>query len=81
MRIRQATYEIDVSGLLPKVRPPALVLHCRDDPAVPFEEGRRIAAGIPGSRLVPLEGPNHLILEGEPAWQRLHDEIGSFLAN
>jgi hypothetical protein len=35
---------------------------------VPFDAGRRMAAGIPGARLVPLHSRNHLILEHEPAY-------------
>ena len=81
IRIRQATFDLDVSDLLPQVTVPTLVLHCRNDPAVPFEEGRRIAAGIPGSRFVPLDGRNHLILEGEPSWGHLLNEIQNFLKN
>ena len=42
-------------------------------------EGRRIAAGIPGARFVALEGQNHLVLEGDPGWSRLLDEIKTFL--
>jgi pimeloyl-ACP methyl ester carboxylesterase/DNA-binding winged helix-turn-helix (wHTH) protein len=79
-RIRDASDDIDVSALLPRVRVPTLVLHCRDDAVQPFEEGRRLAAGIAGSRFVPLEGRNHLILENEPAWNRFLDEVDRFLA-
>jgi pimeloyl-ACP methyl ester carboxylesterase/DNA-binding winged helix-turn-helix (wHTH) protein len=79
MRIRRALDEIDVVGLLPDVRAPTLVLHCRNDAVQPFEEGRRMAAGISGSRFVALEGSNHLILEHEPAWPRLLDEMTRFL--
>ena len=79
IKIRQATFDIDVSDLLERVTAPTLVLHCRDDPAEPFEEARLIAARIPGSRLVALDGPNHLIFESEPAWIRLQEEIMSFL--
>jgi hypothetical protein len=46
---------------------------------VPFDAGRRMAAGIPGARLVPLQSRNHLILEHEPAYARLLEEIRSFL--
>ena len=70
---------IDVSELLPQVRTPTLVLHCRNDAVQPFEEGRKIAAGIAGARFVALEGRNHLILESDPAWSRFLDEIGNFL--
>src|SRR5271166_2689996 len=59
--------DIDVTGLLPKVTVPTLVLHARDEARVPFDAGRRMAAGIPGARFVPLQSRNHLILENEPA--------------
>jgi pimeloyl-ACP methyl ester carboxylesterase/DNA-binding winged helix-turn-helix (wHTH) protein len=78
-RIRKACDEIDVTALLPQVKVPTLVMHLRDDPAIPFEEGRRIAAGIPGACFVELDGPNHLIMEGDPAWKRFIDEITDFL--
>jgi pimeloyl-ACP methyl ester carboxylesterase len=79
VRIRRAVDEIDISDLLPQVRVPTLVLHCRDDAAIPFEEGRRLAAGIAGAHFVALEGRNHVILEGDPGWDRLFDEIEAFL--
>jgi pimeloyl-ACP methyl ester carboxylesterase/DNA-binding winged helix-turn-helix (wHTH) protein len=69
----------DVDSLLCQVRVPTLVLHCRGDMAQPIEEGRRLAAGIPGARFVALEGRNHLMLEDEPAWTRFLYEIRAFL--
>jgi DNA-binding winged helix-turn-helix (wHTH) protein/pimeloyl-ACP methyl ester carboxylesterase len=78
-RIRKAVDEIDVSGLLSQVKVPTLVLHLRDDAALPFEEGRKLAAGIPGARFVALEGRNHIILKGDPSWDRFLDEIRNFL--
>jgi pimeloyl-ACP methyl ester carboxylesterase/DNA-binding winged helix-turn-helix (wHTH) protein len=79
IRIRRAIDDIDVSDLLPRVKVPTLVLHCRDDAVAPFEEGRRLAAGIPDARFVALEGRNHIILEDDPCWPRFLDEIGNFL--
>jgi pimeloyl-ACP methyl ester carboxylesterase len=79
-RIREAMNNIDVTELLPRVSVPTLVLHCRDDAVVPFEEGRLMAAGIPGSRFVELEGRNHIILGGDPGRQRFLDELRSFVA-
>ena len=67
-----------MESLLSQISVPTLVLHCRDDAAVPFQEGRRVAAGIPEARLVALE--NHLIIEDEPAWPRFLEEVRSFLA-
>ncbi|MET0652176.1 MAG: alpha/beta hydrolase, partial [Hyphomicrobiaceae bacterium] len=78
-RIREALDDLDVSELLREVRVPTLVLHCREDAVQPFEEGRRLAAGIPGSRFVALDSRNHMILEHEPARTRLLDEIARFL--
>ena len=79
VRLMHAMEEIDMEHLLPEVRTPTLVMHCRGDARVPFEEGRRLAAGIKGARFVTLEGRNHLILETEPAWGRFLDEIDNFL--
>jgi pimeloyl-ACP methyl ester carboxylesterase len=71
--------KIDVVDLLTQVKVPTLVLHSRDDAAVPFEEGRLLAASIPGARFVPLEGRNHLLLENEPAWAAFVTEVRRFL--
>ena len=79
IRIRLASENIDVVDLLPRVRVPTLVLHCRDDAAQPFEEGRRLAAGIPGAHFVALEGRNHLLLENDPGVSRFLDEVRHFL--
>jgi pimeloyl-ACP methyl ester carboxylesterase len=76
-----ANGEVEISSLLPQVKVPTLVMHCRNDARVPFEAGRRLAAGIPGARFVPLEGRNHIMLEGEPALARFLDELQSFLAS
>jgi DNA-binding winged helix-turn-helix (wHTH) protein/pimeloyl-ACP methyl ester carboxylesterase len=69
----------DVDHLLPRVQVPTIVLHCRGDAVQPFEEGRRMAAGIPGARFVALEGRNHLMLAHEPAWARFLSEVRTFL--
>ena len=81
VRIRDAVENFDVVHDLAKVMVPTLVLHCRDDGMVPFEEGRRMAAMIPGAQFVALEGRNHLILENEPAMDRFFEEVRGFLAN
>jgi len=79
-RISAVNNNVDITEYLPQVSVPTLVLHCRDDAVVPFEEGRRLAAMIPGARFVALEGRNHLILEDEPAWPLFIDEVRAFLA-
>ncbi|SHN47877.1 alpha/beta fold hydrolase [Cryptosporangium aurantiacum] len=54
-----SVYGVDVRAALPHVQAPTLVLHRRDDRAIPFTLGREVAAGIPGARLRPLDGVVH----------------------
>jgi pimeloyl-ACP methyl ester carboxylesterase len=79
-RYLETVGDFDVTELLPKVAVPTLVMHRRGDGRVPFEEGRRMAAGIPHVRFVAMEGRNHIPLEHEPAAARLIEEINMFLA-
>lgn len=77
--LQRAMGEIDIEPLLPQVRVPTLVLHARGDMRCSFDEGRRTAERIPGSRFVALEGRNHLLLENEPAWPIFLSEVRAFL--
>ena len=79
-RISEVTGAADVSDLLSRVSVPTLVLHARDDARVPFETGRRMAAGIPGARFVALSGRNHLFLETEPAFGQFLEHTRAFLS-
>ncbi len=72
---------IDVQARLPQVTVPTLVLHARGEVAVPFEEGRRLAAVIPNAKFVPLESKNHFLLESEPAWPVFLSEVRHFLSS
>ena len=78
-RLMERDDDIDVRPLLSQVKAPTLVIHCDRDRAVPAEDGRLLAAGIPGARYVSLPGANHLMLEGEPAWSLFLEELGLFL--
>ncbi len=80
IRIRHTQNNLEVSDLASQVTAPTLVMHVREDAIVPFEEGRRMAATIPGAKFVALEGRNHLILDNELAWPRFLEEIRTFLA-
>jgi pimeloyl-ACP methyl ester carboxylesterase len=73
--------DTDVRMSLAKVVAPTLVMHARDDARVPFDHGRRLAAGIPKARFVSLPSRNHLILEDEPAFPRFLQEIRAFISN
>ena len=79
VRLNEVFGGIDIRPLLPQVRAPTLVLHCRNDNVVPFYEGRLFATTIPGARFVPLESRNHILLESEPAWERFITEVRDFL--
>jgi pimeloyl-ACP methyl ester carboxylesterase len=78
-RIYTAAGDTDVTALLSQVSVPTLVMHARDEARVPFEAGRRMAAGIPGARFVALPGRNHLFLETEPAFGQFLEQFRAFL--
>ncbi|OBA77792.1 helix-turn-helix transcriptional regulator [Mycobacterium sp. 1164966.3] len=58
-------YRLDVRAYVPLVRRPALVVHRRDDRAVPYWLGREVAAAIPGATLIPLQGSAHFPWHGD----------------
>jgi class 3 adenylate cyclase len=61
--VREIMYrnsEIDVRTALPAVNAPTLVVHRRDDNAVPFECGQYLAGHIEGARFLDLPGAWHL---------------------
>lgn len=80
-RTLEAFQTVEVSELARQLRLPVLIMHSRGDAAVPFEEGRHLAALIPGARFVPLESDNHIILDSEPAWARFLAEMRAFLGH
>lgn len=77
--MERAFYDIDVVDDARRLRVPTLVLHAKEDAAIPFEEGRLLASLIPGARLVVLESRNHILLPEEPAWPRFLGEVRAFL--
>jgi pimeloyl-ACP methyl ester carboxylesterase len=80
VRIFDAHLEMDVRGAAAELDVPTLILHARDDQRVPFSQGVAYASLIRGSRLVPLDTRNHLMVPDEPAWARFLDEVDAFLA-
>ncbi len=79
VRLIRAFFMIDVTKSATQVRCPTLLLHARGDRRAPFEEGRILASLIPGSRLVPLETDNHILLKHEPAFGHFFDELRAFV--
>lgn len=51
--------DLDVRSILPSVQAPMLAVHRRDE-AIPLSYGRELAEGVPGGRLVTLEGDDHV---------------------
>jgi pimeloyl-ACP methyl ester carboxylesterase len=78
--IIETTYHIDVAAMAEAVQVPTLVFHARNDARVPFDEGKKLAASIPGARFVPLDSHNHVLLDTEPAWPQFLTELRAFLA-
>ena len=69
--------EIDVRSVLPTVRVPTLVLHRLDTRCYRPEEGRYVAARIPGARLVELPGSDYFPFLGDA--DAIVDEIEGFV--
>jgi pimeloyl-ACP methyl ester carboxylesterase/DNA-binding SARP family transcriptional activator len=79
-RLHYSFGDMDVSGILGDVRVATLVLHARNDAAVPFDQGKALAAGIPGARFVDLNSANHILLSEEPAFAEFMREVRSFIS-
>lgn len=78
-RLESEMHRTDVRAIAPLVRVPTLVIHPREDAAVPFAEGRLLASLIPNAQFVALESNNHLLTEHEPAWAKFVSAFRSFL--
>lgn len=61
----EQVYRNDVRHQLPLVKAPTVVVHRREDRAVPYRLGREVAAGITGATLLPLEGSAHFPWAGD----------------
>jgi pimeloyl-ACP methyl ester carboxylesterase len=68
--------KVDVRDVLGSVQCPTLVLHRTGDRDTNLEEGKYIAARIPGARFVELAGDDHVV-SSDP--DQIVDEIETFL--
>ena len=73
----RSAYSFDSSAHLPDVHVPTLVLHRRDDRAIPFALGRDLADQIDGARFVAMDGVDHFPWRGDS--DAVADEIIRFL--
>lgn len=79
VRYLRAMFSINVRDLATQLRCPTLVMHVRGDQMITFEQGRRLAALIPGAQFVPLPGNNHVPFDHEPAWADFVQQARAFL--
>jgi pimeloyl-ACP methyl ester carboxylesterase/DNA-binding CsgD family transcriptional regulator len=80
-RLWRSRGRTDVTDTARRVMRSALVIHARHDRAVTYEEGRRLASLLPDARFVTLETDNHILQEGEPAWEAFVLEVRAFLGD
>jgi len=71
--------QIDIVDLLAQVEAPTLVLHAREDAAVPLSQGHLLASSLRNAEFVELDSRNHILLEHEPAWQRFCEAVLDFM--
>jgi pimeloyl-ACP methyl ester carboxylesterase/DNA-binding CsgD family transcriptional regulator len=81
VRLESEMHRIDVRDLAQQITVPTLVLHSREDQAVPFEEGRLLASLIPKAQFVALESKNHVLTEHEAAWPKFVAAVRGFLGD
>jgi pimeloyl-ACP methyl ester carboxylesterase/DNA-binding CsgD family transcriptional regulator len=63
--VLELVYRLDVRDRLALVRAPTIVVHRRDDRAVPYRYGREVAAAIAGAAFIPLRGSAHFPWHGD----------------
>jgi pimeloyl-ACP methyl ester carboxylesterase/DNA-binding CsgD family transcriptional regulator len=64
-RSLEAVYAIDIADRLAEAPPGAVVMHRREDRAIPFDQGRALAAGLPDATFVTLGGVDHFPWRGD----------------
>jgi DNA-binding SARP family transcriptional activator/pimeloyl-ACP methyl ester carboxylesterase len=57
--VLEALRDIDVRQLLPRIKVPTLILHRKNDRAIPVAAGRYLAKHIPRSDFIELDGEDH----------------------
>jgi class 3 adenylate cyclase/pimeloyl-ACP methyl ester carboxylesterase len=65
-QLTRMAQEVDVRELLGCVRTPTVVMHSRDNSAVPVEHGRYLAAHVPGAASIEFAGTDHTFFLEDP---------------
>ena len=64
-RMAHMWYQMDIRQILPSIHVPSLVIHRRDEAAIPSEQGRKVAEFLPQSEFVELDGVDHVPWYGD----------------
>jgi len=75
--ILRMNMDIDVRHILPAIRVPTLVVHRTDERVSQVEQGRYLAANIPGAEMLELPGVDHTSWLGDS--ETMLDRIEAFL--
>ncbi len=65
LELLDLTFGMDVRELVPTIRHPALVIHRTNDPVIPVERARELAALLPNGRLFEQPGEDHFSYSGD----------------
>ncbi len=64
---------------LSRVKCPTLIFHAEGDQVAPLDEGRYLARSIPSAQLMVLPSDNHILQDGEPAWETFCAQLLAFV--
>ena len=64
--LQRMNLDIDVRHVLASIRVPTLILHAKDDRAIPVGASRQMADHIPNAKLVEIESGDHLPFYDKP---------------
>ena len=78
-RLLDLAVRLDITALAPAVQAPTLLLHRVGDRICSIDQARRLAAVIPGARLVELPGDDHAPWAGD--LEQLLDPLHEFLVD
>lgn len=75
-RLRFSWHDLDLTRFARTLPHPALVVHDRDDPDVPFTDGEALAAAWPGAHFLATEGLGHrAVLRDEEVVRRVVEAV------
>jgi len=79
-RLLRGFFNSDIGEEAARIGCPTRVLHSRDDHRIPFEQGRALAALIPGAGFTPIDSRNNVLRKDEAGWSVVQREFHEFFA-